>query len=351
MLTCNEKDYLKYSLKSILPFVEKLLVYDISNDGSKEYLKSFDKVLLFNEEEHPELISLGEKRQFLLEQGRKLNATHYIVIDADEIISNELERHIYELLLLLEPGQTCSVPWYHVINDDFDCVRGTHATQCILFCDKLDLSYINTTGGDIGNRNHTHEYRSPCKFGDEKLLDKIIVDRYPLLHFGRDDLDYLEWKNVRSMIGEYIDGFKIEQINFRYINHDKVTIKYIPVSINLKLIPGFIDFNIFYIRRGPNLIKQSIKNYIKSYNIPNNVLYNFDMFKNYEILYFFMTNIDNFDKNKVRWIHNGIINEKYHYYRLLLFALCRYITDERFGVIHHVFDFIKYNALGKIFKV
>jgi hypothetical protein len=122
--------------------------------------------------------------QKLLEAGRRAGGTHFILMDADEIISaNALKDNLLrKIILSLKPGDVIALEWiplwrspFYYRVDDNCYVKGD---KHIIFCDTGSASYTTS---------YIHGARLPSD-----LRGKLIkLSQFVLLHF-----QFVNWNNL-----------------------------------------------------------------------------------------------------------------------------------------------------------
>jgi glycosyltransferase involved in cell wall biosynthesis len=183
----NESNILGECLKALSKFTDEIIILDdCSTDNSVEIAKS-----LANECKVVEIIEKKKwyrdesgDRNLLLEAGRKHKGTHFIVIDADEILTGYCIEHnrLRSILLSLRPGEQLSMHWYQLWRS-FDNYRNdgifapVKSVWC--FCDDGTCSY---------NKSYLHTPRVP-----QNLNGKV----YPLpAMFGIIHFQFVQWENL-----------------------------------------------------------------------------------------------------------------------------------------------------------
>lgn len=204
MITYNESHFIKYSLPNLLRCVDYVLVLDGSNkgEGTREYLESLDNVIVFYEEFCPEIKTYKDRRQFLLDRGRMITGSHFIVIDADEILSEELINYLNNN----DWNDAIYCKWWHVGNKlNLVNENRLNDTQGIAFVDKG----INYHGNE-----YVHEDKIPI--GRE---ENYVIVNYPLFHFGMCNTDYINIKESYYKCLSIKEGYPIYRINLDYLNN------------------------------------------------------------------------------------------------------------------------------------
>lgn len=183
----NERNIIANCLKALSKFTDAIIVLDdCSTDDSVSIIKSLAKecnVVEIIEKKTWYRDESGD-RNLLLETGRKHKGTHFIVLDADEILSGNclVENRLRNTFLKLNPGDRLAMHWYQLWRS-FDKYRndGVFApVQSIwLFCDDGKCSY---------EKSFLHTSRVPPNLsGTVYFLPK----NYAIMHF-----QFVQWENL-----------------------------------------------------------------------------------------------------------------------------------------------------------
>ncbi len=115
----NEATNLPNCLKSLSGVVDFIVGYnDSSSDESGAVFKSFGGVVI-GEGSNLKHVNGEEKdiRSLLLHEGRKLGATHFLCIDADELLSDTLKKDFRSHCSKLSIGQKMNIYWVNLTNN------------------------------------------------------------------------------------------------------------------------------------------------------------------------------------------------------------------------------------------
>lgn len=115
----NEQFNLPNCLRSISGVVEFILGYDdFSSDDSAAVFESMGGILV-GRNSGLRHVNGQEKeiRSMLFDEARKLGATHYLCIDADEFFSDILSENFRMLCEKLNPGQKLLISWVNLADD------------------------------------------------------------------------------------------------------------------------------------------------------------------------------------------------------------------------------------------
>lgn len=285
MVTFNEEHFIHYSFPILHEVVDEVVVLDGSIDKTREYFKNFDNVHVYHEEDYLPM-SYQERRQFTIDRAREREATHFICIDADEVMDIGLAHTIKGMLPLLKRGQGISCNWYHIVNDlytrsdSIDC-----SVQSIGWCDN---------GDNLSGRDLIHEDKFPP--GHSMQGKSYLHINKPLLHFGGFNTTYFNEKRMFYKCVEYLESQDVYTINLTYYRKlDNHTVKFFchyPMNLSNGIIHGppnnkFLDKIINIIRLNHSNLKDFYKLDIWRYN-PS-------------ILNYCKDNIDGFDESKIRY--------------------------------------------------
>jgi hypothetical protein len=282
MITFNEEHFIRYSIENLLRVCDTVLVLDDSTDDTRKILDEYTNVIVYHGEDFLDVKTYRDRRQFLLDTGRLISDT-FVVIDADEILSEELIRDLKNILPTLNVGQSIFTRWYHVNGGLYTAMNNyTNEFQGIAFRDDRT---------NYGGRDLVHEDKIPSG----RLIDSpnSIQLNSGLLHFGTCDKGFIESKLNYYRLMEYLEGTPIVDINLKYRNdlsvkvdlHNKVTY---PTNIDDTMLK-WVSLDTKYDDR------------VKQFFITHwcDELYQLDVFKNRSIIMFCESNIEGFDYSKV----------------------------------------------------
>jgi glycosyltransferase involved in cell wall biosynthesis len=186
----NEGRFLAQTLKALSLCTDALVVLDdASTDHSVEIIESLQtscniKTIIKKTEWYRDEPA---DRNKLLEAGRALGGTHFLVLDADELITaNCIENNYLRTKLLnLKPGERLSMPWIHVWNGishhRVDGIFKEYLTGSAIlgFCDNGHARYKS---------EFIHTTRAP-----HSLQSKIIFTDadHGVVHFN-----FYNWRNL-----------------------------------------------------------------------------------------------------------------------------------------------------------
>ena len=184
----NESPIIEQCLRALSLYTDAIVCLDdASTDNTLEIVKSLA------EECNIEKIIAKEKwyrdepgdRNKLLQAGRKIGGTHFIVIDADEMLTaNFLENDLLrKKILQLKPGETIKLTWIQLWRSldqyRFDNSVWTNNYKDFIFCDDGKCSY---------NSEFIHTPRTPKMKGK---IYTITGYTHGMLHF-----QFVNWRNL-----------------------------------------------------------------------------------------------------------------------------------------------------------
>lgn len=256
----NEAWILDYTLACLKDFVDEIIVVnDGSIDESKNISTKYKKVTLY---ENKQRISAGwpefSIREKLLSLGREHSGTHFICIDADEIISYNFLDNIDEYISKLRKGLKLSLQWLalwkspYVYRDD-NSVWSSNFKDFIVY--------------DDGKMSHDYAFigvgRTPGVNSPDKIV-KVEPEDGVVLHYQGAAWQRSQLKQGWYRCSELIKYPNTEKtINDKYsITLDDPTAKCSPIRTNWLHDIG-VPRNIE--DQGSNWHLDSIKAYFRTY--------------------------------------------------------------------------------------
>jgi hypothetical protein len=190
----NEELFLPIFMRSLEGLVDVVLGFDDdSTDSSVTLFKKFGGVLLNDYPGSPLPEGKGatiQIRNKLLEFGRKIGGTHFLIIDCDEIIIGAARTDFKQIANSLKPGEYLKLNLVTTWNNfntyiSYPDLRGPREMS-FLFADRPDLIYPE-------NEKFVHFDRIP-RSNDDKTTKQIKhnVDQSAVLH-----LSYIGWERAQ----------------------------------------------------------------------------------------------------------------------------------------------------------
>lgn len=212
----NESQTIELIVRAFSQYTDAIVVLDdASDDSTVQILEAIAQ------ECHVEKIikkavwvrdELGD-RNMLLEAGRNIGGTHFIVLDADQMFSADCMQDdwLRKKILSLEPGQIIKFPIINVWGD-LDHYRDDELCnpfqnrwmESIVFYDDGQCSYLDNKIWGVSQVIHVQKNPSNlvCKSGQQYL--EIHEIDHGVLHFKSVDLDEMACKRLWYMFLEYI---------------------------------------------------------------------------------------------------------------------------------------------------
>jgi glycosyltransferase involved in cell wall biosynthesis len=163
----NEEWILPTFLSNVKPISDEIIALDDnSTDNSANILRDSGAIVLnFDYKGKPNEWGASKKnRDVLLEKGRELGGTHFIMLDADETFTNNFLPHAKNIISQLKPGQKLAMQWLalwksynHFRHDE---TPWSNNWKDFIVCDSPNLTYswdgisthsIGRTPGDNTN--------------------------------------------------------------------------------------------------------------------------------------------------------------------------------------------------------
>ena len=158
-------------------------------------------------------------RNRLLALGREIGGTHFIMLDADEILTaNLLKRDVLKKKILnLAPGEHIVLRWIHLWRSPnqyrTDGVKGDGRFKAFIFCDEGKATYPD--------KSIIHTPRVPLREGKQRKLK----GNFGVLHFSHVNWGNLETKMkwYQRMERIYFPDKPIKEIVKRYGHNEDET--------------------------------------------------------------------------------------------------------------------------------
>lgn len=111
----NEEWILNLSLRQLSEISDEVIILnDNSSDKTTEVAKVYKNCTVLDYKEKENFVNMSRRRNILLEQGRKMGGTHFVILDADECFSDDFQKDIRNTLSKLSKGQALCLPWTFV---------------------------------------------------------------------------------------------------------------------------------------------------------------------------------------------------------------------------------------------
>ncbi len=186
----NEAPIIEQTIHALSLYTDAIVVLDdASSDDTVNICRSIAhryhiESIICNEQSAWEHGQESDNRQKLLDAGRAIGGTHFIVIDADEMLTaNCMENNFLRTLIMrLNPGDRLSMNIVHCWGTlERYRIYFNEKMKCFIFCDDGKAFYY---------QQFLHIPRSPLNLSGGAPLE-LNDERYGLIHLG-----YLNWNNV-----------------------------------------------------------------------------------------------------------------------------------------------------------
>jgi glycosyltransferase involved in cell wall biosynthesis len=189
----NEGHIIGQCLKGLSLFTDAICVLDdASQDNTLEVIQSL------KEECNIERIITKDRwyrdepgdRNRILQAGREIGGTHFIVLDADELFTaNLLEGNLLRThILALNPGDTMLLTWIQLWRSvdqyRFDDSVWTYNNKDFIFCDDGECSYHSF---------FIHTWRTPRNLKGKAIF---FVNMYPAYQYGVMHFQFVDWERL-----------------------------------------------------------------------------------------------------------------------------------------------------------
>lgn len=186
----NESVLIEQCLRALSMYTDGIIILDdaSSDDTVKKCQAVAQKYhiekIIQNQTSAWENRTESDNRQKLLDAGRAAGGTHFIILDADEMMTANCARnnHLRSLILQLNPGDRLQMNIVHFWNSiDRYRIYFNEKMKYFIFCDDGCCFYEN---------KFLHVDRVPLNLSGGANLE-YNDGRFALLHFG-----YINWQNV-----------------------------------------------------------------------------------------------------------------------------------------------------------
>jgi len=182
----NEELLIEQCLRGLAAYTDSIIVFDdASEDRTIDIVQSLvsectiEKILCKKKWHRTE----SDDRNLLLQEGRKLGGTHFIVIDADELFTANCANNnvLRNILLKLEPGDSIYCHWIRLWKNIHQFRATNIELKHFAFCDNGTAAYPT---------QFLHSSRTPEGLNG-KHIDLGNYSMYGLLHFQA-----VNWRNM-----------------------------------------------------------------------------------------------------------------------------------------------------------
>src|SRR3990167_11481749 len=186
----NEQAIIAQALKALSLYTDAIIVLDdASDDRTVDVVQSLAsscnvEKIIKNKVNSRLAGTEGNNYQQLLEAGRLIGGTHFMVIDADELLSANCakDNFLRRIILRLNPGDKLKLNIVHYWkNLDQYRIYFDEKMKYLIFCDDGQCSFKSI---------FLHVPRVPFDLAGGASLE-LVNDSYCLLHFA-----YVNWDNV-----------------------------------------------------------------------------------------------------------------------------------------------------------
>lgn len=186
----NESVLIEQCLHALSLYTDEIVILDDASDDNTVLIcksiaeKYHIEKIIQNQTSAWENRTESENRQKLLDAGRAVGGTHFIIIDADEMMSSHCAKNNFlrSLIFQLNPGDRLQMNIVHFWNS-LNRYR-------IYFNEKMKYFIFCDDGYCFYEKKFLHVDRVPLNLSGGANLE-FSDSRYALLHFG-----YINWNNV-----------------------------------------------------------------------------------------------------------------------------------------------------------
>jgi len=219
MAVRNEQWILELSIGVALRWVDSIFLLDhASEDDTPKILEHF--MAKFPDRIETDRLNTPEwdemsHRQYMLECGRRMGASHIAMIDADEILTANLLSRIRAWVLALQPGQVLDLPMIAPWGST-TAYRDDHSVW--------GQAFLSTAFGDEGSLSwkpdsgYQHHHRTP--YGVRNSIRPLHNKRQGgVMHLQFIDGDRLRWKHRKYKMTEVLrwpGREPISQVDWKY---------------------------------------------------------------------------------------------------------------------------------------
>lgn len=202
----NESENIGIVIESISNYVDTIIIYDdCSTDDTVEVVKGYQaqgyQIKLIEGEEW--LFNESLIHQIIVAKGRTLGVTHFVQLDADEVLSNKLSPAVFRTLMSqMQAGDILALPWLNV-NEDISGYYSEEKTIGIAPTRSLkrykDIAFADDGFTEFAEWQYAHVNTAPFVYGRRFLS---LDDSISLLHLEQVNLlNYAskkDWYRIRA---------------------------------------------------------------------------------------------------------------------------------------------------------
>lgn len=216
----NESWILEFTLRNFSLFSDEIIILDDSStDDSVAIAQNFPKVTVVPFTSKEAHVDMSVRRNILLIEGRKREATHFICLDADESLSIKYIDLMKEHLRSLLPGDTIFLPWVTLFE------KG----KAFYFASLEKENYKNFIFCDDGKTMYPQQAISEARtppFHEGKKISTPYTEGC-VFHFQYVAKERTRMKQVWYMCNELIEGKRsAKRINATYRHTKNIKSKY-----------------------------------------------------------------------------------------------------------------------------
>jgi glycosyltransferase involved in cell wall biosynthesis len=174
----NEDWILDFSLSCLEGFVDDVVVLDDGSiDATPQIVSAHGAVCIPGEAG-----GFALKRQILLDKGREIGGTHFLFLDADEVLTANLRGVLRDACAKAKPGQRLLLNWLAMWRSPF-CYRYDSSVWTNNF---KDFIYVDNQVDSFDTSVFIHEPRTPaCEAMSERLSLEGGVMHYQFVPWVR----------------------------------------------------------------------------------------------------------------------------------------------------------------------
>jgi glycosyltransferase involved in cell wall biosynthesis len=221
----NEEAYIDQCLRALALYTDAIIVLDdASTDNTVAIVESLAQECHIDRIIKKAVWKRDEPgdRNKLIQAGREIGGTHFIVLDADEMFTASCLKNNFlrNKILALEPGDWLRLHWIRLWKS-INQVRFETNPEKRIFCDIRPFIFCDD-GVSEYRSNFIHTSRFPTTLTEGKDITITPVETYGVLHFQA-----VNWRNMRVRQAWYrcIEHIRspektVERINREYAAYE-----------------------------------------------------------------------------------------------------------------------------------